>query len=672
MFYSPKRKYNYENKNEDEQNDISNNNKNIKDDLNAIEKVENETRSQKLEFQNEIYNLKFGYVLNNNEIFLELYPKTIDNLQNFYYYKKSFSYNDLTKLCKSFKMYDSIQEIFSSFCIIFENKKAFLKINENNSFDIVLLVNSAIGKEEEVCLPLERINILKDNINNINPKWEEKEKELNERIDNLEKNLKQENYELKNEIYYLKTDINKYIKTIDNNKKEIKNLKEQIKNLKNSFEEKIKKLSEQINTNHKIINDDLIQDNNINENIKIQKESKENNMNSKSQNEFKTSDNSKKNNKLIHKNNIINDNQKKNNKNENKINKNQEKIKNNKREIYKQMKEENTKRLNLNKEKTSFRDFLKQKKIQDGKNKNNKQINKTYNNIDIDLFNSEKIEPKINDMAFENNEEKYNNEDDQNLNNNNYENEENIDEENENDRYKNYNSHEDDKEKNLEEENKIERIKGNETNRSYRIDEWTKDFNLNVKKLLEDNETKMRLAEKLNFMNRNIIAKIEELQLIENQLFNEYPQIKNIEYNLIYRASDDGDSSKDFHEKCNVKNNLILIQTNENIKFGGYTEENWDGENLFKKDKNAFYFYLNKNKIYKVTEEKNAIYCDEKMGPCFGDKFFQIFDNFLTKGGLFVNMDKCGYTELKDDLEIVNGSKEFSVLELEVYELKFE
>ena len=145
-----------------------------------------------------------------------------------YYYKGSFSYSNLTKLCKSFKMYDSIQEIFSSFCIIFENKKSFLKINENNSFDIVLLVNSVTGKEEEVCLPLERLNIIKDNINNINSKLEEKEKEINERMDNIEKNLKQENYELKNEIYYLKADINKYVKTIENNKKEIKNLKEQI------------------------------------------------------------------------------------------------------------------------------------------------------------------------------------------------------------------------------------------------------------------------------------------------------------------------------------------------------------------------------------------------------------------------------------------------------------
>ena len=670
MFYSPKRKYKYENQNYEEQNYNNNDNKNTKDNLNTNQKEENETKSEKLEFQNQIYNLNFGYIAYDNTIFLELYPKNIDNLQNLYYYKGSFSYSNLTKLCKSFKMYDSIQEIFSSFCIIFENKKAFLKINENNSFDIVLLVNSVTGKEEEVSLPLKRLNIIKDNIYNINSKWEEKEKEINERMDNIEKNLKQENYELKNEIYYLKADMNKYVKTIDNNKKEIKNLKDQIKNLKNTFEEKIRNLLDKININQKIIDDEIIQDDIINENVKIQKESKEININSKSQKLFKTSDNSKRNNKIINKNNVINDNKNKNNKIENKTNKNHEKIKNNKREIYKQMKEENAKKLNLNKEKTSFSEFLRLKKIKDGKNKDNKQINKTYNNIDIDLFDYKKIEDKNdNDIYIENKEEKYKDEDDNKINNN--EDEEINELNDENNRYKNYNNQEDAQEKIQEENKEIERTKVNETNRSYIIDEWTKDFNMNVKKLLEDNEMKMRLTEKLNFMNRHIITKIEELQLIENQLLNEYPDIKNINYNLIYRASENGDSAKIFHEKCNVQNNLILIQTKDNIKFGGYTEESWEGENLFKKDKNAFYFYLNKNKIYKVDEEKNAIYCDEKIGPCFGDKFFQIFDNFMTSGGIFFNIDNCGYIDLKDDLEITNGSKEFFIIELEVYKLKF-
>ena len=323
MFYSPKRKNNYE----DNKNDIEDQ----KNDINSDKKDKNEIKNEKLEFQNQIYNLKFGYIFQNNSLFLELCPKNVESLQSFYYYKGTYSYMQLTKICKPFKMCDSIQEIFSSFCVIFNNKKAFLKINEQNSFDIVLLVSSITGNEEQVNLPLERQNILNqenNSINNINCTWEEKWKEINIKIENIEKNLQKENYELKNEIFYLKNDISKYIKTIENNKKEIKTLKEQMKNLKNSLDKILN-----INQENKIISSNE-KDKNINLNI---------------QKEIKSSDFAKKNN------NIIQENKKKNNKNE--INQSKSN-KNNKREIYKQLKEENAKKLNNNKAKSSFREFL--------------------------------------------------------------------------------------------------------------------------------------------------------------------------------------------------------------------------------------------------------------------------------------------------------------------------
>ena len=171
MFYSPKRKNNYE----DNKNVIENNN-NEEDkinDNNSDKKDKNETKNEKLEFQNQIYNLKFGYIFQNNSLFLELCPKNVESLQSFYYYKGTYSYMQLTKICKPlickpFKMCDSIQEIFSSFCVIFNNKKAFLKINDQNSFDLVLLVSSITGNEEQVNLPLERQNILNQENNSIN------------------------------------------------------------------------------------------------------------------------------------------------------------------------------------------------------------------------------------------------------------------------------------------------------------------------------------------------------------------------------------------------------------------------------------------------------------------------------------------------------------------------
>ena len=682
MFYSPKRKYNYDNKNDEEQNNNNDENKNEVGDLNTIENEQNESKCEKLEFQNQIYNLNFGYTNKNKSLFLELSPTNIDSLQNFYYYKGIFTYADLTKLCKSFKMYDSIQEIFSSFCIIFQNKKAFLKINDNNTFDIVLLVNSVTGKEEEVCFALERHNVIKENINNCDSQWEEIEKKLNERMDILEKSLKQENYELKNEIYYLKNDINRYVKTIDSNKKEIKNLKEQIKNLKNMFEEKIKNLTDKINLSN--INNDSTQYNNDNnnnfnsENSKFHSETKETNkninINQKIKKEVKTADISKKtNNKINNKNNSVNENQKKIykiEKNKNKFNKNQENIANSKREIYKQLKEENAKKLNNNKIKSSFSEFLRQKKLNDGKNKNNNLLTKSYTNTGNNFIINEKADEIIEDDKYNDiNEEEYKSEKDKNIINNNEDNNNNKDE---NIRYENLSDKGEEEENNEEENNDIKRIKTNEINRSYMIDEWTKDFNLNVKKLLEDNETKLRLTEKLNFMNRRIITKVEELQLIENQLLKEDPNIKTIEYNLIYRGTEHGDSAKIFHEKCNVPNNLILIKTEDGIKFGGYTKQSWEGENILKKDKNAFCFCLNKNKIYKIEDDKTAIYCEENMGPCFGDKLFQIFDNFLTQGGICFNKDNCGYIGMEYDFEITNGTEEFSIEEIETYQLKFD
>ena len=80
---------------------------------------------------------------------------------------------------------------------------------------------------------------------------------------------------------------------------------------------------------------------------------------------------------------------------------------------------------------------------------------------------------------------------------------------------------------------------------------------------------------------------------------------------------------------------------------------------------------MNKNKIYEVEKNKNAILCDNNMGPCFGDKLIQIYDKFLEKGGKCYHKENCGFTGIEDDFEITNGIEEFIIEELEVYKLKF-
>ena len=48
------------------------------------------------------------------------------------YYESLFSLNELTKLCKSLRIYDSLEEIFLAFCSIFENKKEYIKQRTDN------------------------------------------------------------------------------------------------------------------------------------------------------------------------------------------------------------------------------------------------------------------------------------------------------------------------------------------------------------------------------------------------------------------------------------------------------------------------------------------------------------------------------------------------------------
>lgn len=82
-----------------------------------------------------------------------------------------------------------------------------------------------------------------------------------------------------------------------------------------------------------------------------------------------------------------------------------------------------------------------------------------------------------------------------------------------------------------------------------------------------------------------------------------------LKYNLIYRATKDGDTSKNFHSKCDfIGPNIILIKTKEDYIFGGFTTKSW--KHLFKdinkdepefgtelKDEKAFGFSINEKNI---------------------------------------------------------------------------
>jgi len=95
---------------------------------------------------------------------------------------------------------------------------------------------------------------------------------------------------------------------------------------------------------------------------------------------------------------------------------------------------------------------------------------------------------------------------------------------------------------------------------------------------------------------------------------------------LTHRGSRDGDSSKNFHEKCDNKGPTITLIKNEkgNI-FGGFSSVSWTSQGDYKQAPNSFLFTL--TNIYgakptkfqlKNNNDSRAIYNNSSYGALFG------------------------------------------------------
>ena len=171
-----------------------------------------------------------------------------------------------------------------------------------------------------------------------------------------------------------------------------------------------------------------------------------------------------------------------------------------------------------------------------------------------------------------------------------------------------------------------------------------------------------------DFSRGTIIRDKSELEMIVNKL-NKYN--RPIKIDLIYKASVDTDRASAFHYNCdNAKNSIVLIESTNGRRFGGYTSQSWEGDCVDKRDLNAFIFSLDKMETYGVIPEKDAIGCYPDYGPVFLGCQIRIFDNAFSKGGSTFERGVSYLTN--EDYELTGGEKLFGVKEIEVYEVKFE
>ena len=186
-----------------------------------------------------------------------------------------------------------------------------------------------------------------------------------------------------------------------------------------------------------------------------------------------------------------------------------------------------------------------------------------------------------------------------------------------------------------------------------------------------------------NSINESKIINSKDINFIEERIKEIHPKIKNVSFNLVYRATEDGDKSFDFHNKCDkIGPNITFVKTKKGFIFGGFTFKNWehlqrdinmDKPNLgsASRDSRAFGFSINYKKIYN-NEKPNefAIWCNQNYGPTFKNNFFQIFDDCLKKGGYCSVKNNSHFGGQSFDYEISGGESRFGVEELEVYEVQ--
>ena len=158
------------------------------------------------------------------------------------------------------------------------------------------------------------------------------------------------------------------------------------------------------------------------------------------------------------------------------------------------------------------------------------------------------------------------------------------------------------------------------------------------------------------------IINYEDEKLIKNWISN-----NNICFSLLYRMSDDGDSFKNFHDKCdNQYPALFIARTKEGYKFGGYTSIGWNSQaNTYLSDKKAFLFSLNKKEKYQLLDNTNVIGCYNNRGVDFNNDCY-FYQN---------NMTKCcslgNYSFLKGKGKVLanNNNSTFIVDEVEIFKI---
>ena len=167
-----------------------------------------------------------------------------------------------------------------------------------------------------------------------------------------------------------------------------------------------------------------------------------------------------------------------------------------------------------------------------------------------------------------------------------------------------------------------------------------------------------------------IITKNDNYQFIIMEIAKRNNKIKSSK--LIYKATRDGENN--FFNKCSgIKDVVLLIKSDNNCIFGGYTKVGFLKSNDSKfKDDSAFVFSFDTKKIYPVIKCQDTIRCCYCCGPQFYNGVIYLHINFMNTNNNYCGQKNGNYMGFTKDYELNNGTNNFKILELEIYQFTFE
>ena len=194
----------------------------------------------------------------------------------------------------------------------------------------------------------------------------------------------------------------------------------------------------------------------------------------------------------------------------------------------------------------------------------------------------------------------------------------------------------------------------------------------NLEKSIEDE--KIRREEEKNILldSKIINGNVEEKETIRKWINSEV----SFQTKLLYRLSRDGASIFNFHSKCDyVKPTLLLVESHDRNKFGGYTTASWDMfGGIYKNGTKTFLFSLTKNKKYlrkpNIKYNGDIFSGSRDVGPWFGihDLYFYGTMNDVYS---YKYSGQCAFLDGNGLVDRTNVDNSIGVKEVELYQIIF-